>query len=189
MSRPAFFVDGIQEKKIIQNLCPKSPVQITNINGEDVRIEAIAKRLHSLIKLLGTRYYPIVILIDRECRAESAIDIEINLHDELRRLGTIDELRIGVADRMIENWILADWENFATYTKIPIKGCPCKFEGTQGKGKIKKYFRDYHETTDGVQLFLCCNPKMLCDKSPSFERFISKLQDIKCFWLKNCISN
>ena len=48
----AFIVDGQTEKKIVQHLCRDAPVRMTNLNGKDVSIAAIAKRVSSLIKLL-----------------------------------------------------------------------------------------------------------------------------------------
>jgi hypothetical protein len=60
----AFIVDAPTEKKILQGLCPDSPIRMTNLNGKDVAIAAIAKRVSSLLKLLKGRYYPVIILVD-----------------------------------------------------------------------------------------------------------------------------
>lgn len=105
----AFLVDGHMEQKIAQRLCAGCPVRILNINGRDVQIHAIAKQVATQFRLLNNRYYPVVILIDREERDVSADDLAKALVNEAERQGVPrDQLIVGVADRMIENWILAD---------------------------------------------------------------------------------
>ena len=111
MNNPAFLVDGQMEKLIIEKLCPNQRVRLTGLNGKDVTIEAIAKKASALIRLLNGKNYPIVVLIDREDRPESAEEIANLLKTEMRNEGIKDDLIIGVADRMIENWILADWSS------------------------------------------------------------------------------
>jgi len=61
----AFIVDGYTEKKVLQRLCPGCPIRMTNLNGSDVSIEAIAKIVNSLVKLLKGRSFPVLIIFDR----------------------------------------------------------------------------------------------------------------------------
>ena len=49
----------------------------------DVSVPAIAKRVSSLIQLLKGRYYPVLILVDRETRSQAAKEIEASLADLL----------------------------------------------------------------------------------------------------------
>src|ERR1051325_9864423 len=105
---PAFFVDGRMEQMFIQHICPRSKVQLINCNGDDVQLGAIANRLSSLIRLLKQRWSPIVILLDREERLDSATAVANTLRELLRARQIGDELIVGVADRTTENWILAD---------------------------------------------------------------------------------
>jgi len=103
MSNPAFFVDGQTEQRSLHNICPGNPIRIIGCNGDNVSIDAIAKRLTTLIKVLNNKYYPIVILIDREGRTDKCEKIAIDLRDALIQYGVKDEILIGVCDRMIEN--------------------------------------------------------------------------------------
>src|SRR6185437_1125007 len=102
----------LTEKKIIQKLCPDSPVRMTNLNGKSVSIPAIAKRISSFLTLLKGRYYPVLILVDREGRPETSEAIEEELVREL--VGQYgckpQDIVVSCPDRMIENWMLADAE-------------------------------------------------------------------------------
>jgi len=186
MSNPAFLIDGFTEKLVLEKICPNTKINRINCNGHSVSICALAKRICSLIRLLNNRYYPIFVIIDREDREESSANIIEDLENEIQKAGIKDDVRIGVCDRMIENWTLADWDSFKHNTGIDestIK--PIHFEGTQGKNQIKKYYPNYQETTDGVEFFLKANPAIMIENSDSFKIFISKTKDINCFWLNN----
>lgn len=117
-TKPAFFVDGPMERKILQNLDVSSPIRITGLNGNKVEISAIVKKIAPSIRLLEKKYDPIIILIDREGRQISAKKIIQELTIELKKNDVKNNLIIGVADRMIENWILADWDNFKKISEI-----------------------------------------------------------------------
>ena len=55
--------------------------------------------------------------------------------------GIKDDVRIGVCDRMIENWTLADWETFKVSTGIDRETIlPLQIEGLSGKSLLKKYY-------------------------------------------------
>jgi hypothetical protein len=177
MSKPAYLVDGQTEQKIIRKLCPSQPVKLIGCNGDTVSLNEIAKRISTHINLLNNVYYPIICLIDKEKREDSIEDIEYELREHLNNLGhQNDDIIIGIADRMIENWILGDWNNFTNYYGLKLK-CPndC-FDGIGGKGYIRKTADFYHETTDGVDLFLSANQQTIYEKSPSFKFFIDKLK-------------
>src|SRR5687767_14837605 len=62
MSNPAFIIDGFTEKLIVQKICPGKRVTRTDLNGKTVTIDAIAKKISSLIRALGNKYYPIIII-------------------------------------------------------------------------------------------------------------------------------
>ncbi len=52
MNNPAFIVDGFTEMDILTKICPKSPIKRTDLNGKDVTINAMAKKIASHIRLL-----------------------------------------------------------------------------------------------------------------------------------------
>jgi len=187
MSNPAFFVDGITEQRAIQKICPGVKINTTQCNGKSVTIPTIAKRLSSLIKLLNNRHYPIIIIIDREDRKESSEEIKNLLENELLEINIGVPFFVGVCDRMIENWMLADVQNLQKYsskTVIP----PSNYDSLHGKSTIKKIIPSYHETTDGVKILSSCCSRKLYRNSPSFKLFAETIKgQIECHWLENAI--
>ena|ERR1035437_1317863 len=179
MSNPAFIVDGFTEKLIIQHICPNQPIRRTDLNGKDASINAISKRISSLIRLLGGRYYPIVILIDKEERDIDFINIACEIKSILNKEGLQNcDIRIGVADRMIENWIIADWKSLTSKAKNI-----SKTDTVNGASIIRKVHGSYDKTTDGVNLFLKCNQAIMYENSESYKYFIDQLEGIDCEYL------
>lgn len=180
MSNPAFIVDGFTEKLVIGSLCPGKPVSRTDLNGKSVTIDAIANKVASLIRLLNNRHYPIIVVIDREEREESCGNLCQELGNKLNALGLDDQdIRICFADRMFENWIIADWDVLETDKEKP------EFtEGLKGSSEIKKILGSYHKTTEGVELFLKCNLETIYQHSESFRNFVDSIPDINCKELK-----
>ncbi len=103
----AFIVDGQQEKKVVQRLCPDAPVRMTNLNGKDVDLRVIARNVASFVKLLKGRHFPVFVVVDREGRDETSEHIEQFLERTLLAFGVDVEVVIAVPDRMLENWIIA----------------------------------------------------------------------------------
>jgi hypothetical protein len=187
MNRPAFLVDGYTEKLVLEKLCPNKKINRINCNGNSVSIESLAKRICSLIRLMNNNFYPIIILVDREERELTSAEMQIAIKEEIEKSGINNDIRIGVCDRMIENWILSDWENFIKRcNQIDIEK-PDNTDGIKGKAFIKRLYPNYQETTDGVNLLLQSDPSVLYSSSPSFKKFVDQLKDIKCDWL-NCLA-
>ena len=181
MINAAFFVDGHLEKKFIQKTCPNKVVRILNCNGSKVSAAAIAKRISSQCRLLKGRNFPIIIFVDLEDRDETATQFHDDIVAAIRAEGVSDTFILGVADRMIENWILADKSIVAGHTtKRPVyTGCP---DGFNGKSCIKQLIPGYHETTIGVDLLEKCRASKMIT-SPSFKAFFDKLSSYQCWWL------
>jgi len=176
MSNPAFIVDGFTERNIVQAICPGQPIRRTDLNGKDVSLLAMAKKIASLIRLLNNRNYPIVILVDKENREITYSEMCVRLHELIIEEGINDiELKVGVADRMIENWILADWERISTELPKPINT-----DGINGCSRLKELLGAYGKTTDGVEMFLNANPLNIYNNSPSFKLFADQIKDIEC---------
>lgn len=178
MSNPAFIVDGFTEKLIINQVCPGNPIRRTDLNGKSVTIKAIANKISSLIRLLNNKHYPIIVVIDRENRLEDCLTIIENLKLELIENGHQNEdIRISVADKMIENWIIADWKLIDN-----IKNKPEITDSLNGSSEIKKKLGSYGKTTDGVNLFMKADPLIIYNNSPSFKTFIDSLEGIDCYY-------
>jgi hypothetical protein len=186
MTNPAYLVEGDLEQKFIQKLCPGCPVRKINCNGDDVSLEAIGKRVGTLGRLLHKRHSPLIVVFDREGRTETAQAIEVNLSEVLKEEAIQVPVVIGVADRHVENWILADYETFAGSARIS-RGLPLRsFEGKKGKSAIKKALgsnRSYVETIDGVAWLIAARPAVVAQNSPSFKRLAEALVSLECRWL------
>ena len=178
---PAFIVDGFTEQIIIQQLCPNRPIK-RSINGKDVSLKRTAAEIVTIIRVLNNRYYPIVILTDREKRPDDfltvATALKREIDEQLTSKNIAADIRVGVADRMIENWLLADAEALDN----PL-GIPTETDGFGGKGLMKKIMPTYSETVDGPALFFKADALKMYENSPSFKHFVNQLEDLNCPYL------
>ncbi len=176
----AFIVDGYQEKLVLQRLCGDVPIKMTQLNGRDVNIPAITKVILSMVKLLKGRHFPIVIIVDRERRQISSMEVENQIRTELIAAGIDSEsVIISSPDRMVENWILCGNPYCKSATRI-LQQMPVNLDGVPGKREIKAALRKhgifYDETGNGVDLFCTMNLKEAADGSPSFSRLFGALK-------------
>jgi hypothetical protein len=176
MSKPAFIVDGHTEQCFISQVCPGRPIQRTNLNGKNVTVTAIAKKIASMIRLFGNRHYPIIVLIDKEDREADGDTLCNELHNHLKNEGIINQdIRIGIADRMIENWIIADYQLIGN-----VQDKPEKTDGLRGSVVIKRALGSYNKVIEGVKLLSQINKTIVYQNSPSFKIFVDKLDNIEC---------
>jgi hypothetical protein len=151
-------------------------VKILDLNGKDVSLRAIAKKIYGLIEANGGKNYPVIIVLDKEER-----DIDFNvMASEVEKLikeipGVSQEIIVAVADRMIENWVLADQETL--FGKIAIEG---ETDGKNGSAEIKKHSGSYFKTTDFPERFKEVNKGTVYANSPSYKAFVDKISGIKC---------
>ena len=120
--------------------------------------------------------------IDREGREATATEFAAELEAAIRAEGVTDNIVLGVADRAIENWILADGETVRPLCKDDVP-YPRQPDGFKGKGKMKKLIPDYHETTIGVDLLTQCHASRMMMTSLSFKNFWDQLSENDCLWL------
>ena len=176
--RPAFLVDGVTEQKFIQLVCKGRPVKIINCNGSSVSASAIAKRAASLIRLWGGKFFPIILIVDREGRREAAAAFCTALRESIVAEGVNDQVIIGVADRMIENWMIADpavW---------PAHEIEDNVDGFGGVGKVKKMMPDYDKAARGAGLLAKSRCSEICRRSESFSALFAQLTALRCAWLR-----
>lgn len=188
MIKPAFLVEGDLEQNFIQITCPGVPVQKIGCNGDSVTIEAIAKRVGTLGRLLHKRCSVLIVIFDREQRIETALQIETAFIAALKNEGIQVPVIVGIPDRDIESWILADPEAFAQSARITVPDFTIPIDGTKGKTQIKKLIgtgRSYVETIDGVRWLKSCRASEMKSKSHSFGRFAASLKDLSCWWLND----
>jgi hypothetical protein len=181
----AFIVDGLTEKNIVQALCPNAPVRMTHLNGKDVTVPVLAKAAATLFRVYKGRYFPVMLIVDRESRDLSSEALEGALGAALRDEGIpLEQLIISCPDRMIENWMLADESYLRARFGIQ-KASPA--DGHNGKSEMKRLLREqaiaYHEITVGVEIFKKICPYRIAKNSPSFARFASALS-VYCAWAR-----
>ena len=184
MSSPAYIVEGFTEKLFLAEICSGHPIKRLEINGKNVSLEAIIDRIESLAVLLKGRHSPIVVLFDREERDASSSAIAAEIERELRRRRPQEDFVIGVADRMIENWIVADWEALRNLDGSLSPTAPL-CEGSNGKAVLRKALgkQGYSTTVNGPALLKAARPSVIKDRSASFASFVSRLR-IDCWWLR-----
>ena len=186
MSRPAFLVEGYLEQSFIKNVCSNCPVQRINCNGQCVSVESIAKRVGTLGRLLQRHYAPLVVVFDREGRDETAEELENAFVRTLNNEGLCVPVIVGIPDRDIENWILADFEVFAEAIGGRRPEVNQNFEGEKGKSVLKSYLvrrERYIERINGVAWLKSCRPSIMRNNSRSFAKFAEALAVIHCWWI------
>ncbi|MET4292497.1 hypothetical protein [Bradyrhizobium sp. LB5.2] len=181
----AFIVDGLTEKKIVQRVCQGSTVRTTGLNGKNVALDAIAKVVHSFIRLFKDRHYPVIVVIDREGRVETSELIEAELTRLLVSMGVREcDIIVSCPDRMIENWMLGDVRYFDEIYDLKLVK---PFEGLNGKTEIRRLLREkdiaYHETTVGVDIFTQADPTIVAANSASFARLGARCIEF-CHWVR-----
>jgi hypothetical protein len=190
MINPAYLVEGDMEQDFIQSICPGAPVQKIGCNGHTVSVEAIAKRVGTLGRMLQRRCSPIVVIFDREERPLSALELEGAFLTAVQKEGITATLIIGIPDRDIEAWILADLKAFAESAGISLPQNAGPFEGTKGKSGIKALLpagKSYVKTMDGVKWLKNANPAEIAKQSPSFLRLQKQLTVLECWWLQRLL--
>jgi hypothetical protein len=189
-----FIVEGDLEKKFLEKQC-KSHLIIRKIpsNGDSVCIDKIVSMIRAIVELINNPG-EIFVVLDREGRVETAEQLEQIISTKLNEIFPRKLLSIHIADRMIENWIIADIDVLLS-EGLEIEGDPTMFEGCGGKAKIKAAFRknnsSYSETVDGVRLLEKCMPTVLAQKSASFSRLYPRLLEKVgfCTWVTKTIRN
>ncbi|SRR6266567_5964852 len=184
----AFVVEGELEKDFLQNQCGhKTVIRKIPSNGDDVLIQRLAEMVKAILDTLRNPIQVFVIL-DREKRDVAATDLENMLLKELLKRGATGAISIHFADRMIENWIIADQTALAS-EHLTVEA-PEGTEGIGGKGKLRQAFKAHHQTyserVDGVRLLEKCTASVVAETSPSFSRLYSNIRaaELPCAWIE-----
>jgi Domain of unknown function (DUF4276) len=183
---PAYLVEGDLEQRFIQSVCSNQPVQKIGLNGKSVSIPAIAKRIGTQARLLQRHHNPLVVVFDREARVETCAQIEAMLRDLLRSEDVNADILIGIADREIENWLLADWETFRRCSSCTVENPPNPVDGAHGKKQLKQLLPQgatYTETIEGAAWLKKCIPQRIAENSQSFANFLAQMRGLECWWL------
>lgn len=185
MTRVGFIVEGEHEQDIVRRVCPGAKVVRLGANGESTSMEAIAKKIDALNVAFGNRYFPIVVLFDREKRDKSCEKLRSELISEMKkRRIPIDQFIISISDRKIENWILPFVDKEGALVEIPCESADGKAAESELIRRLRRAGVEYHKRTNGVELFCRINPNNLANISPSFRWLYDSLKQ-KCPWMRN----
>ena len=187
MTKPAFIVEGHLEQDFVQAICAGSPVRKIGCNGTDVKIEVVAKHVATHARLLQRKCDPIIVVFDRERRTETCEWLEEALKAELQKQNVTARIIVGIPDRDIESWILADFETFANTVGLDPNVSDKSFDGKKCKGKVKELVAGklhYNEIIHGVEWLKNAKPYKMKDTSQSFLKFYEALSGLGCRWLQ-----
>lgn len=184
MSNPVFIVEGHMEQAFIQRICRSKKVNRLGVNGDHVSANAIAERIATQCRLLKGRYWPLIVIIDKENRQLTANEFLTQIQDALYSLSCKDQVILGIADQETENWIIANIDVLNNFYKknINLNGSS---DGFSGSNFIKSKFGPYKKLPTGIELLRRCNLDGL-KNSPSFLSFFEKLEKLdnfECRWL------
>ena len=196
----AFLVDGPTEdaslKSWISKHYNKSPhIRRTPGNGVNYTIDTYARNAAPIIiQNLNSKFHAIILIPDFEKRAnktkislqEFAEQLKTKIISEVcnNSMMTANDLQekifICPSDIMFENWIISDIEGIKNCSEIQIEGECGKYDGKNGavilSGMIKG--KKYIKTTDAHRLFKKVRKDIGPQYSPSFQSFISTLDNL-----------
>jgi hypothetical protein len=186
MAEPAFIVEGHLEQKMVQLVCRQHKVVLLGVNGDNVSMATIASRIETHVKLFSNRYYPIIVIFDRERRVETVPELLTQLNEIFGTKGLdMEQFRFLISDRDIEVMFVAHVEKNGDFIET---GCPqtTDIDGLHGESELrarlsKKGIR-YHKTTTGIELFKKVRPTIVSFKSRNFRRFRSQMLQY-CKWI------
>jgi len=157
-------------------------------NGEDVTPEGYVNGIRGIIDFaLNSKFMHILCVLDREKRTISASDLAERIRDELISIilkntkfthKDLDEkIKVVVADRMFENWIVADIEGIKSKPKLVNQAVVQeKYDGRSGVKMLKECMTvNYDKVCHAKILFKAVSFDRACQNSPSFQNFISAL--------------
>jgi hypothetical protein len=181
MPNPAFIVEGRMEQLIAAKICPGQPIKKIGCNGDEAPIAVMAKFVSAQIKILNNKYYPIVIVFDRENRQSTCEQIRLEMINILQNdYGYADQdIRIFVCDRMTEDLYLADIDTIVNHYKLP----PYADQNFSGKGGLARLLEPkirYHETTYGVEIFFLIDHKKVAQKLSHWSKFLETVEELVC---------
>jgi hypothetical protein len=122
----------------------------------------------------------VIVLFDFEMRMESYSTSLSMLAQMVSKMQYAVPVLLSAANRMIENWYLADIEGIARLRGLIRKGVlQKKYEGTHGKDNLKRLFVkgvSYNEVVHGPQLFREVRFTVAEKNSLSLAKFLGQVR-------------
>lgn len=174
MERIVALVEGHMETHFVRSTYANAIVQRPFPNGRDVALEIIVECIIDALETVGGGIYRIIILLDREQRTLESCDIAAFILSSVRSAFPTRRFFVGVADRQIENWIVADEEfvrnrfGLASYTYAG--------DGTYGKGVLDTLCgNDLRGPKDKALMLKACSATRSAQGSQSLRAFVSSI--------------
>jgi hypothetical protein len=151
---------------------PKAIVQRCIPNGKSVSIDKIAESIVEGMEILDGGIKKVIILFDREDRKLVISDIFEKIHQKIGENPCNRSLYIGISDREIENWIVADVEKMIDMydDEYHYPG-----DGTNGKDILKKLHGDDQPAGEKARLLKQCCASSARKHSPSLDHFLAQI--------------
>ena len=182
MERIVALVEGHTEEHFVRSTYANVIVQRPFPNGKSVSLEFIVDAIVNSLEFVGGNIRRVLILLDREERLLSASDMAAYITNSVSARCPGRLFYVGVSDRHIENWVLADEQQIRmTY------GDPQYIyagDGTNGKPLLKRLLGPISlGPRDRAQLIRDSSALRGAQKSESLKNFVSRV-DFDWYWAK-----
>lgn len=138
-------------------------------NGKSVPLATIVEEIIDQLELFGGEDVDFFVVFDREGRKESAQEIVKFILDGIEAAGVMRSVVVGVPDREIENWILAETEKMSS-----MLGADYRYPGESTFGKVhfeRLLVDEFHSPTSKAKLLKSCVASNILSESVSFKDF------------------
>lgn len=181
MERIAALVEGHTETHFVKATYPRAIVQRCLPNGKDVSIDAIVEAIHDRMEILGGEIKKVLIIFDREGRIETPEEIYTYVQGKLSEYCTNRKFYIGISDKQIENWIVADCD----YIRKTYNAHDYKYpgDGTGGKEILKRIHGSDQAPGDKARMLKLTTPSKSKDSSLSLAHFVDQI-DFPWGWIE-----
>ena len=173
MERIAAIVEEHLEAHFIKETYSRALVQRCLPNGTRVNLDLIVDAIADQLEIIDGTVRRVVVLLDREGRPETCGEMSQYLRNKLSVIDPSRSFYVGVSDRQIENWILADQVFIANHFNLP-SYVYCG-DGVAGRGRLASLTGGDLSPLDKARILKATSPSRSCDYSMSLSSFITQI--------------
>jgi hypothetical protein len=178
METIAAIVEGHTEEHFVRSTYGAVLISRAIPNGRTVPAEVIVEAIVDALELIGGQITKVLILFDREGRAATAESLAQVVREGVAARCGERSLYVGVADKQIENWIIAD-EQEMRRRYDPSFGY--SGDGSGGKAILQRLTGVSLGPRDTAQLLKACSARRASEKSASLAALIGSV-DFQWQW-------
>jgi len=180
MERIVALVEGHMETHFVNSTYANAIVQRPFPNGDDVELDLIIEAINDQLETVGGEITKVIVLMDREGRKLNPKEIADFVLAGIAPNNPGRQFYIGVSDREVENWILADEQSVSVMCGRA--NYQYDAEGRNGKGVLQKLTNGIDlGYRDKASLLKASYASRIKEKSPSFELFLNSI-DFNWWW-------